>query len=31
MVDSTPRLPMTGADDATTAALKQELGRLGML
>lgn len=31
MTDSTPRLPMTGADEATTEALKQELGRLGML
>jgi len=31
MTDPTPRLPMTGADGATTEALKQELGRLGML
>ncbi len=31
MTDATPRLPMTAADEATTEALKQELGRLGML
>ncbi len=31
MQDSTPRLPMTAADDATTEALKAELSRLGMI
>ena len=31
MKDSNPRLPMTDADEATTAALKQELQNLGMI
>lgn len=31
MQDSTPRLPMTAADDATTEALKAELARLQMI
>ena len=31
MKDANPRLPMTGADEATTAALKKELQSLGML
>lgn len=31
MKDSEPRLPMTGADEATIEALKAEMGRLGMI
>lgn len=31
MKDSLPRLPMTGADEATIVALKAELSRLGMI
>jgi len=31
MTDAEPRLPMTGADDETTEALRTELGRLGFM
>lgn len=31
MQDSTPRLPMTSADEATIASLQEELGRMNMI